>query len=410
MADYATTADCPWNNAGIISKVTRVIVEDGVTTLSNNGFTGFTNVADVIFNGDVLSAWPSHTTDFANSTVCYVNYSWTGRYTDALATFHFDCGSGLDWTLSGGILAISKTKEGTGTFYNYQNANEVPWRNDVGNITAVVLEDGVADIGSYVLSGINATTLTLAESVTHICGHAFDGSLMTEFTVPASVTTIDAYAFANSGLTAFVTPSFMTEIPEGLFDGSSDLSAVTFATGTTAIGANAFRNTGLTEITFPATLTTIGANAFGNWTAATNVYCSVLDPGTLTWTSSATDFKEGVQFHVVYGTVTQWQSQFPSARVTFVGSTYSSTQPFEIASREDWNTFCDLVSNVSTSICANLTADVDLGSYELPGKCWRSHISRLTRTARDAQAYKMRWLRGFEQWNALHCQFVFQPP
>lgn len=139
MADYATTADCPWNNAGIISKVTRVIVEDGVTTLSNNGFTGFTNVADVIFNGDVLSVWPSHTTDFANSTVCYVNYSCTGRYTDALATFHFDCGSGLDWTLSGGILAISKTKEGTGTFYNYQNANEVPWRNDVGNITATHL-------------------------------------------------------------------------------------------------------------------------------------------------------------------------------------------------------------------------------------------------------------------------------
>ena len=385
MADYATPADCPWNNADIISKVNRVIVEDGVTTLSNNGFTGFTNVTDVIFHCDALQAWPSCNTDFSGNTICYVNYSWTGLYANALAQFHFNCGYGLDWNLeTNGTLTISKTLPGSGLFYDYQNAEQLPWYDHVGEISDVVLGEGVLDIGSYVFSGINASTITIAETVTHIKGHAFDGSPIQFFTVPTSVTQIDAYAFANSGLYTFEIPSFMTQIPEGLFKDCQDLTRVTFNEGITSIGKNAFYNAGLTEvdlpstlttigenafantsfaeITIPASLTTIGANAFNGCTNVTDISCYVFNPNSLTWTSSTTDFSAQTSFHVVTGTAAQWRSKFPNALVNFVEDTYDPEHPYEIYTSSDWNKFCNMVKNVSTQINAKLMADVNIGN------------------------------------------------
>ena len=386
MEDYATPADCTWNYADIISKVNRVVVEQGVTTLSNNGFTGFTNVADVVFLCDVLENWSSCATDFANTTTCYVNYSWTNHYTNALAAFHFNCGYGLDWTLeTNGTLTISKTLPGSGLFYDYQNASELPWYGHTSEISDVVLGDGVLDIGSYVFSGINAATISIAESVTHINSHAFDGSPIVTFTVPESVTQIDAYAFANSGLYSFEIPSFLTEIPEGLFKGCSDLTQVTFAQGTTSIGKDAFLNTHLTEvnlpttlttigeaafantafaeITFPASLTNLGLNAFSGCTDVTDVYCKILDPNSLTWTSSETDFNQSTQFHVVTGTLSQWQTKFPNALVNFVEDMYDGESQFEIYTSSDWLTFCNMVRNVSTNISAKLMADINVVNW-----------------------------------------------
>ena len=385
MADYTATTDCPWNNADIISKVNRVIVEDGVTTLSNNGFTGFTHVTDVVFLCDMLTAWPSCATDFANTTKCYVSYEWTGHYTNALAQLFFTCGYGMDWNLEiNGTLTISKTLPGSGLFYDFQNAEQLPWHDHVSEISDVVIGDSVRNIGSYVFSGIHASTIAIAESVTHIKGHAFDGSTTQFFTVPTSVTQIDAYAFANSGLYTFEIPSFMTQIPEGLFQGCGDLTRVTFNEGITSIGKNAFYNAGLTEvdlpstlttigenvfantsfaeITFPASLTTIDANAFNGCTDVTDISCYVLNPNTLTWTSSATDFSRQTNFHVVTGTASQWQAKFPDALVNFVEDTYNPEHPYEIYTNNDWKKFCDMVKNVSTQINAKLMADVNIGN------------------------------------------------
>lgn len=386
MADYNTTNDCPWNSADIIGKVNRVIVEEGVTTLSANGFTGFTNVNDVIFHCDALQAWPSCATDFTNTTTCYVNYSWTGHYTDALAQFYFNCGYGLDWAIENDTLTISKTMPGSGLFYEYNNANEIPWRDYVSEISTVILDNGVANIGSYVFSGINAYSITVAETVTRIESYAFYGSPTQIFDLPISVTQIDAYAFANSGLHLFEMPPFLTSIPEGLFKDCQDLTRVFFAEGTTYVGKDAFYNAGLIELNLPSTLTGVGENAFRNTkfvettiqdsftniglnafkdcTEARDIYCGITNPNVLTWTSYQTDFNQNANFHVFSGSLSQWQSRYPNALVNFVEDGYGPDNPFEIYTSADWVTFCNMVKTISTGISAKLMADIDLGNLD----------------------------------------------
>ncbi|MBR4920129.1 MAG: leucine-rich repeat domain-containing protein [Prevotella sp.] len=127
--------------------------------------------------------------------------------------------------LDGGKLIVKKTdpSSATGAMADYQT-NNIPWNDYIGDITKIVIDDGVTRIGNLAFASCNNASLT-------------------SVTIPASVTSIGEYAF----------------------DECSKLATVTFADGSqlTTIGDAAFnRCAALTSVTIPASVTSIGEGAF----------------------------------------------------------------------------------------------------------------------------------------------------
>ena len=114
----------------------------------------------------------------------------TGAWADS------SCGDGLTWTLSSGTLTISKTGEGTGAMPDYTLQN-VPWYNEMNNITSVVIGDGVTEIGQYAFFNCsNLASLTIGSSLQSIGVQAFSRcSKLASVNLPASVTKIEDNAF-----------------------------------------------------------------------------------------------------------------------------------------------------------------------------------------------------------------------
>jgi hypothetical protein len=99
----------------------------------------------------------------------------------------------LKWSLSGGTLTISRN----GAMPDYSEDNSSPWDNVKGDISAVIIKNGVTSIGEYAFSTcISLKLVTIPNSVTTIGHFAFSGCIiLTSVTIPNSVTTIGGGAF-----------------------------------------------------------------------------------------------------------------------------------------------------------------------------------------------------------------------
>ena len=81
------------------------------------------------------------------------------------------CGSNLTWKFSGGVLMIT----GTGSMTDFTEGN-CPWKNYLGDVTAVVISDGVTSIGNYAFQNCtNITKVTVPDSMKTIGNSAFGG-------------------------------------------------------------------------------------------------------------------------------------------------------------------------------------------------------------------------------------------
>ncbi len=123
----------------------------------------------------------------------------------------------------------------------------------------------------------------------------------------------------------------ITTVAAGAFGGDSNTNPYTAVTTVnlpstlTTIGDNAFAYcTGLTSLTIPASVTTVGANAFNQCNSLDEVYCFA-DPFT-TWQGYETAFKTDpddsnnkTTFYVTNADA--WSEAYPTANVTYVGST-----------------------------------------------------------------------------------------
>ncbi len=140
-----------------------------------------------------------------------------------------NCGPGLTWSFSGGVLTIS----GSGDMYDYpehlhgpDSGNELaqPWFHLKPSITSIVINEGVTSIGAGAFWGCNA---------------------LTSVSIPGSVQRIGFAAFADDRALGSVTiPSGV--VGEAAFIRCSGLQTVTFGPGVTAVGISAFEScTGL---------------------------------------------------------------------------------------------------------------------------------------------------------------------
>jgi len=151
------------------------------------------------------------------------------------------CGDGVQWELSGGVLSITYTGSGTGMIDDF-TPHTTPWENDIQNIVAVTIGDGVTSIGDMAFSdAVNLLSVSIAPSVESIGEFAFEacGSLK-EVELPSGLEIIENGAFTSSGLEALEIPDRTVRIGINAFNHCEKLASVSIGSGVIDIGSSAF--------------------------------------------------------------------------------------------------------------------------------------------------------------------------
>ena len=223
----------------------------------------------------------------------------------------------LHWEVKGSLRdGKTLTISGTGVMpdFNFPEGNLAPWWNyealgmlriigtkpkiDLdGNLTKVVIKDGVTNVSNYALFFLPAATqVTLPDSVTRIGRYGIAlCSKLTGMSIPKSVTEIGDFGLAGDGLTAVslpdglqtlgrgafdacasisgtTLPAAITAVPDKCFDDCTKLLTVDYKGEVTAIGERAFEGCkSLTKAPIPAAVTTLGNSAFNGCIALTDV-------------------------------------------------------------------------------------------------------------------------------------------
>jgi len=179
----------------------------------------------------------------------------------------------MSWSLSkSGTLTIT----GTGAMPDF-SSSDVPWSEHIGNITNVVIEDGVTSIGDSAFSNCYfLSSITIPDSVTSIGDYAFYYCNLTSIEIPDSVTSIGSHAFECCSVLVEVTfgdNSELKSIGDSAFGFCWDLEGIEIPDSVTSIGSFAFEEcNSFGSITIPESVTSIGEGAFET-SAILTIYC-----------------------------------------------------------------------------------------------------------------------------------------
>ena len=293
---YKTSA--PWGE--YYSSITSVVINDGVTSISNYAFYKCSSLTSVTIPDSVTSIG-----DYA--------FKWCSSLTsvtipDSVKSIGSDAFSGCS-SLTSVTIPDSVTSIGSGAFSGCSSLTSVTIPDSVTSIgydafkgcsslTSVTIPDSVTSIGGYTFGGCSSltsvtigngvtsigscafyncsslTSVTIGNGVTSIGRSAFsDCSSLTSVTIPDSVTSIGSGAFSGcSSLTSVTIPDSVTSIEGGAFSGCSSLTSVTIPHGVTSIGDDLFKwCESLTSVTIPDSVTSIGDCAFSDCSSLTSV-------------------------------------------------------------------------------------------------------------------------------------------
>ncbi|MCI6957231.1 MAG: leucine-rich repeat protein [Clostridiales bacterium] len=246
MAAYSTSDPAPWYSER--TRITSVVLTDGVTSIGYNAFFGCSGLTSVTIPDSVTSikSWaftgcfnltdltiPNGVSSIENSTFSGCSGLTSVTIPDSVTSIEtfvfYKCSSLTDLTIPDGVTSI-----GTNAFYG------------CSSLTSVNIPDGVTSIESCTFQGCSSlTSISIPEGVTSIGSSAFyECSGLTSVTIPKSVTSIGDWAFYEcSGLTDLTIPEGVTSIGTGAFSGCSKLATVQFLgdgfTGTDTIFNNA---------------------------------------------------------------------------------------------------------------------------------------------------------------------------
>ena len=196
----------------------------------------------------------------------------------------------LHWEVKGSLLdGKTLTISGTGAMpdFDFPNGNLAPWWNyealgmikagigglnlngikidPIGDLTKVVIKDGVTNVGDYALFLLPAATqVTLPDSVTRIGRYGIAMcSKLTGMSIPKSVTEIGDFGLAGDGLTAITLPDGLQSLGRGAFDTCTSLTNTTLPAAITAVPGKCFADcTKLLNVKYAGTVTAIGDLAF----------------------------------------------------------------------------------------------------------------------------------------------------
>ena len=240
--------EAPWSGLGF----TTLIVEPGITQLSNNAFEWSESLTTVVLP-EGLTVIPYGLFRYCgNLTSVTLPQSLREIHTDA---FEY-CENLTDMVLPSGLTVledsalsdcglISVTIPSTITaipnnlFYGCTKLQEVNLPDTIQSfgssafsgctsLTTVQLPEGLTFIESGLFSGSGITHITIPDTVEHIYGSAFAGCVnLTQITLPEALRIIDAHAFNHAGLTEIVIPDSVTHIGIFAFAYCPNLASVT---------------------------------------------------------------------------------------------------------------------------------------------------------------------------------------
>ena len=133
-------------------------------------------------------------------------------------------------------------------------------------IENVIIDDGITELGTESLYGLDIKSITLPNTIATIGNEALQHNELTSLTIPSSVETIGNSAFNSSQITTinFESNSKLKTIGSIAFE-SNKLTSLTIPASVETIDTSAFSNNQLTTINFESNskLKTIDGYAFG---------------------------------------------------------------------------------------------------------------------------------------------------
>ena len=252
MDYYEKEEEIPW--ASSKSKISKLVVENGITNISYRAFKDCTNLKSVTLPNSLTAL---HADSFMNCT-SLTNITIPSGVTVILSSAFEGCSSLTGITIPSGVTEIP--------LYAFK---------DCTSLTNVSLPDNLKSIKNGAFR--NCTSLAgikIPAGVTEIKNVAFSGctSLKT-INLPAGLTVLSSSVFHNcSSLTSITVPEKVTEIESLVFYHCSNLKSITLPDGITSIGHNAFAGcSSLAQIDLPSKLTNIDRYAFYGCSSLTSV-------------------------------------------------------------------------------------------------------------------------------------------
>ena len=265
------------------TKIKKVTIGAGVTSIGANAFNGCTALAEVTIGAGVTSIGANAfngCTALAEVTI--------GAGVTSIGANAFNNTAITEITIPEGVTSLgiqafaSNSKLATVNFNATNCTVSVDTSYSKGifqscAITTFNIGTTVKKIPDRFLEYSNNSglkSITIPNSVTSIGNYAFrDCTGLTSITIPNSVTSIGNYAFSGcTGLTSITIPNSVTSIKSYTFFGCTGLTSITIGNSVTSIGDYAFQNcTGLTSITIPNSVTSIGQSAFRGCTGLTSI-------------------------------------------------------------------------------------------------------------------------------------------
>ena len=227
MANYSA-GDAPWNEHK--DAIHTVTFADGINTIGENAFAGFTNLTDIYApwteNIPVLPASnnpqpsvslhvPCRATGAYQTADGWKDYTITPEYT-ASGTCGAQ-GSNVTWTYCDGVLTIT----GTGEMADFYVDADCPWYQYRTQINTINIDEGVTTIGVKAFVFSNISSITIPNSVTSIGRSAFRYSNnLEEIILPEGLISLgdQAFYYGNKLKTVHI-PSSVTSLGTGAFEG-----------------------------------------------------------------------------------------------------------------------------------------------------------------------------------------------
>lgn len=227
------------------TKLTSVVIPEGVKSIGNTAFNGCENLASI--------------------TIPY-SVSSIGAYAFQSTKWQTTMRSKNPLVVVNGILVDGYKASGQVTIpSDVHTIGDSAFKFCAG-ITGVVIPASVTYIGDYAFDGCdNLKSVTLPSGITRVGDWTFGGcDNLSDIVIPDGVTIIGESAFQECpALTSITLPSSLTEICKAAFTKCSGLTSVTIPGNVTNIDDTAFADCGsLASVNIPASVSFIAPNAF----------------------------------------------------------------------------------------------------------------------------------------------------